>query len=357
MLYFTICKRFLSFRYPGDSMLLFRVAATAALIISLAGLIYAESPATLEGFRPGSHINGPEFDVNDIKGRVVLVEYWGINCPICLANIPHLSELQEKYGRDHFVVMATHAQEGSDDQVRSVFKSKGGSDKITVMQRCKLSGGSGKVLPQCYLFDHQGKLVFQGFPDALDQPLESAIKNNPGFLVVGRSYQKTEKQAAAIGALKSNLANTVKSLRKLVDGEDAVAKDEAQYLLGKLAEYAARNNDYINKGRSENPQGTVDLVARMVSLFGGDELGKPFEELAKTLKADKLFQAELRSASILAGIQERAAKIGMYTNIEEAKRNRQAVTQISEEIMLLLKKFPDTRAAAKAKELTAKWSL
>ena len=55
----------------------------------------AESKVTYPAFNDGSHIHGPKLKASDLKGKVVFFEYWGINCPPCIASMPHLQELQE----------------------------------------------------------------------------------------------------------------------------------------------------------------------------------------------------------------------------------------------------------------------
>lgn len=44
---------------------------------------FAAAPAaddiTLKAFRPGAPIQGPKLSADDLTGKVVLVEFWGIN--------------------------------------------------------------------------------------------------------------------------------------------------------------------------------------------------------------------------------------------------------------------------------------
>ncbi len=321
----------------------------------IAGAVQAA--VTLEGFDAGTHVHGPKYAAADLKGRVVLVEYWGVNCPPCLASIPHLSALQEKYGRDQFVIVANQCQGANEAQAQSTFKARGGSDQITVINHGELKGANVSGIPHCFLFSHEGKLVYEGSPFNLDAPVETAVKASPGFLVAGRAYQKTAKQAAAIGALKGNLTGTLKSLRTLAKGEDAVAKEEAEHLLGRLGDYSERSMATITTARTEDPVLASETLGRMVALFAGDDLGKPFESLVKELKTDKAFQAELKAMGVLSEVRAQASKIGLDTNPEDAKRNRQGVAQVAEGLRALVKRFPDTRAAGQAPDLAKRWGL
>ena len=70
----------------------------------------AESKVTYPAFNDGSHIHGPKLKASDLKGKVVFFEYWGINCPPCIASMPHLQELQEKFQSKVFTVIGSHSQ-------------------------------------------------------------------------------------------------------------------------------------------------------------------------------------------------------------------------------------------------------
>jgi thiol-disulfide isomerase/thioredoxin len=39
------------------------------------------------------------------KGKVVVVDFWHVYCVPCLQGMPHLAEMQQKYGKDNLVVV------------------------------------------------------------------------------------------------------------------------------------------------------------------------------------------------------------------------------------------------------------
>jgi hypothetical protein len=56
--------------------------AALAVPALLTAPVAAESEgqkSEIEGMSLGEHIYGPKFSLEDLKGRVVLVEFWGIN--------------------------------------------------------------------------------------------------------------------------------------------------------------------------------------------------------------------------------------------------------------------------------------
>ena len=40
---------------------------------------------SVDGIQLGKHLLGPELKTEDLKNRVVLLAFWGVNCPPCLA--------------------------------------------------------------------------------------------------------------------------------------------------------------------------------------------------------------------------------------------------------------------------------
>lgn len=58
--------------------------------------------------------DGTKFKISDRKGKVLLLNLWGIWCGPCRAEMPHLVELQNKYGGQGFQVVGLNV--GDEDQ-------------------------------------------------------------------------------------------------------------------------------------------------------------------------------------------------------------------------------------------------
>src|SRR5690606_21316725 len=52
------------------------------------------------------------------KGKVVVVDFWATWCPPCRAEIPGYTQLQEKYGKDGFMIVGISLDQAGPDVVK-----------------------------------------------------------------------------------------------------------------------------------------------------------------------------------------------------------------------------------------------
>ncbi|MEZ6117146.1 MAG: TlpA disulfide reductase family protein [Pirellulaceae bacterium] len=55
----------------------------------------------------------------DYRGRVVVIEFWGIWCGPCIRMIPAIKELQNQYEGENVVFLGIHSAGTSDEEVKS----------------------------------------------------------------------------------------------------------------------------------------------------------------------------------------------------------------------------------------------
>jgi thiol-disulfide isomerase/thioredoxin len=73
----------------------------------------------------GKTLAGKEFDLKNMKGKVVLVDFWGTWCPPCVAEIPNIVSVYEKYhGKGFEVIGVTQPAKNQDDAGVSDFLQK-----------------------------------------------------------------------------------------------------------------------------------------------------------------------------------------------------------------------------------------
>jgi len=124
--------------------------------------------------------------LGEMKGKVVVLDFWATYCEPCIREIPHLVQLQEKYKTQNFEIVGLHVG-GDEDRPKVpdfVGKLKMNytlgypEDELTTI----LSGGDSRI-PQTFVFGRDGKLITRivGFDSEkkaeLDTAIEQAVKN------------------------------------------------------------------------------------------------------------------------------------------------------------------------------------
>ena len=203
------------------------IAAMTVPALSLAAEQANGSKVTYPAFNDSSHIHGPKLKTSDLKGKVVFFEYWGINCPPCIASMPHLQELQEKFQSKGFTVIGSHSQLPS-PRVKQFLEEK----KITFPIYQSLSipeapcpGG----LPHAVLIGANGKIVAKGYPPQLyDLVKKEVMKMERGLPILeGVELNKYKSLAKTVVSTGSNIESKITPLRKKTNDEEAQTICEA----------------------------------------------------------------------------------------------------------------------------------
>ena len=103
-------------------------------------------------------IDGKTISLADLKGKVVLVNFWATWCPPCRAEIPDLVKLQDKY-RDKLVVLGISEDEVDPAQVKA-FATAQKMNYPIVMATTELRQIFKGVaaLPTTFVLDTEGKI-------------------------------------------------------------------------------------------------------------------------------------------------------------------------------------------------------
>ncbi len=118
-------------------------------------------------------LDGNEYTLEDKKGKVVLVNLWAIWCGPCIAEMPHLREMQEKYQDKGFEVVGLNTGDDggeteSVENIRAFVEEKklnypiGYADEKFFGEMIKLTRMA--AIPQSVLINRDGKMtgIFKG---------------------------------------------------------------------------------------------------------------------------------------------------------------------------------------------------
>lgn len=346
------------------------LALTLAVCLSL--MTNLARAADLSRMDLGSYVSGPKITNNDLKGRFVLVEYWGVNCGPCIASIPHMTKLAEEYGHDRLVIVANHCQNASDDKAKEVWESRAKSNYVAVINGGNLPGTNVRSIPDSFLFDPTGKLIWSGHPTSVDKPLEKAMKSfrwpkkeqeeeaAPEPIITDIESKYYARQIEDINAQKRSIAAPLAQLRKAAQRGKDEQKAEAQAILDVVTKWAGTQQASIESAIVNDPATAYALAEKYIELLGRDEMAKPFVEFKKKMDADDATMDRVRSMRMLREAIAKAESTGLTEDPEAAKSNRKNsrdLRAIARDLDRIADKWPETEAGKQAKALQTEWGL
>ena len=175
-------------------------------------------------------------------GEVYVVEFWATWCGPCKVSIPHLTELQKKYGNKvKFTgVSVWEEQDPADEKyiekVEAFVKEWGDKMDYTVaadgknatMAKTWMAAAGQNGIPAAFIVDQQGRIAWIGHPMAeLDEVLAK---------VVDKSWdiEAAKAKAAKAAQEEAEMAELVKPLESaLATGDPNIIIQEADKLIAK----------------------------------------------------------------------------------------------------------------------------
>jgi thiol-disulfide isomerase/thioredoxin len=122
-------------------------------------------------------LSGKNVTLSDMKGKVVLLEFWATWCPPCRASIPGIERLYESYKDKGVVVLAVSMDDGGWDTVQSFVKEYGikytvlkGNDDVAVKYQVR-------SIPMLLVLDKEGKISKRYLGFGSDEDVERDIKS------------------------------------------------------------------------------------------------------------------------------------------------------------------------------------
>lgn len=128
-----------------------------------------------------SNSDGSIQKLKDFQGKVVILDFWATYCPPCLEEIPHLKELQKKYGRENLEIVGLHVGGAEDRPKVPAFVEKLKIDYTLATPEDDLSRfifGAETAIPQTAIFDRSGKFVKKivGFDAQIQKELDAVVE-------------------------------------------------------------------------------------------------------------------------------------------------------------------------------------
>ncbi len=210
------------------------VLCSAALWSSVAlGLAVGDKPPELSG----KNGKGEKVDLTDFKGKIVVVDFWATWCGPCMAEAPHMVQINKTYSADGLQILGVSLDTDRQNMM-DVAKQSG-------FEWPQIFGGQNWDSPQAkswgihsipctFIIGPEGTVLWTGHPgNGIDEAIKKAFKEHPPQLVdpkvVAEATAALEKVSSAVQSKDYTAA--MKLLGKVPAG---AAKDKG--VADKLAE-------------------------------------------------------------------------------------------------------------------------
>jgi thiol-disulfide isomerase/thioredoxin len=277
------------------------LTALTALVIGF-GVAYAAAEPAVGSVAPEfggtkffNNPQGSNVSLSSLKGKVVLVDFWATWCGPCVASIPHLIELHEKYHRQGLVIIG-HT-DASSQGLEAFIKEKKIPYIISVGPNIGDAYGVSGI-PHVFVIDPEGKVAWHGHPasmpeSAVTEPLKRARVSatpTPSFEQAA-SVEKVAKIEAAI-VQSGKVGTGVKLLEKMATDKDAATASSAQATLQKISDWKVKVNADIEKLKTTGDvYSAAELAAAVAASYAGHDEAKEFTASATALKKDPAYAA------------------------------------------------------------------
>jgi thiol-disulfide isomerase/thioredoxin len=125
-------------------------------------------------------LNSPPLTMDNLRGKVVLVQFWTYSCINCLRTLPYVTKWYEKYKDKGLVVVGVHTPEFAFEKekanVETAIKRFGITYPVAQDNQYRTWRAFGnQCWPAEYLIDKSGRIVATQFGEGSYQQLENAI--------------------------------------------------------------------------------------------------------------------------------------------------------------------------------------
>lgn len=126
-------------------------------------------------------LNSPPLQEKDLRGKVILVDFWTYSCVNCLRTIPYLRQWWDRYKQKDFILIGVHtpefAFEKDQQNVREAVARLGVSWPVVLdNDYSNWKAYANRYWPAKYLVNRKGKIVFTHFGEGDYTDTEMAIQ-------------------------------------------------------------------------------------------------------------------------------------------------------------------------------------
>ena len=163
------------------------LAVLSRLLLSIAAAGFLMQPSNLlaapragqpaPGFKVVTTAGQP-VSLDSFRGHVLVVDFFASWCRPCRESIPHLNEMNRKYGKQGLQVLGISADEDGERAVRLFSDETHMGYPAALAGESTLADFSVRSVPVMFIIDKKGRVaeVFRGFNGEIGRSTEQLIK-------------------------------------------------------------------------------------------------------------------------------------------------------------------------------------
>lgn len=104
---------------------------------------------------------GSTMELAELKGKLVLINFWATWCPPCVAEMPSLEQLYQKYGKNKDVVFLLVSFDGSPDKALQFMEKNGYSLPVHMLAAELPADFQSQGIPTTFLIAPSGEVAWR----------------------------------------------------------------------------------------------------------------------------------------------------------------------------------------------------
>jgi thiol-disulfide isomerase/thioredoxin len=132
-----------------------------ALVASVAAqtvVVVGDEPSAVPVFE-ALRLDGTRFDSEELRGKTVLLDFWGTWCPPCIAAFPKLSSMHDQLGDADFQVLGLTYDSGTPEEVTDFLGDHRVTYPVVVIDEAVLDTFAVDYFPTYVLLGPDGRIL------------------------------------------------------------------------------------------------------------------------------------------------------------------------------------------------------
>ena len=124
-------------------------------------------------------INSKPLDLDALKGKIVVLDFWATWCGPCLRAVPHTNEMNQKYAREGVVIIGVCNKRGAEKMADTV--KKHGIEYPVAVDDGTNASYRVNSFPDYYVIDRHGILRWADVANKdVEKAIEILLREQPG---------------------------------------------------------------------------------------------------------------------------------------------------------------------------------